>query len=103
MLLICTVSPEPKTSESESIEETINVTNQITANEIGPIITQLLLPLETSIQPYLGPLAPLSTILTQVITNTVTEVVVSLMNETISSAKHQDISNRDYSTYLVSC
>lgn len=123
---ICIVSTEESTNKSDSEEITTvqtrleeieessttpninddkNVTetqNQITADQIGPIISQLLSPISSTIQPYLGPLAPLSSILGQVITNTVTEVVVSLLNDTVSSAKRQEFSQfKDYTTYLV--
>lgn len=92
-------STTPNINDDKNVTET---QNQITADQIGPIISQLLSPISSTIQPYLGPLAPLSSILGQVITNTVTEVVVSLLNDTVSSAKRQEFSQfKDYTTYLV--
>lgn len=77
----------------------------ISAEQIAPIISQLLSPISSTIKPFLGPLAPLSNILGNVITNTVTELVVNLLNDTVSSAKQQEIvriQQLDYTTYLVS-
>lgn len=73
---------------------------QISAEQIAPIVNQLLGPLSTSIQPYLGPLAPLSSVLSGVISHTVTEVIVNLMNQTIASAKRQEfLQMRNYTSY----
>lgn len=70
------------------------------AEQIGPIIEQLFGPLSTAIQPYLGPLAPLSSVLSSVISQTVTELVVNLLNETVSSAKRQEfLQIRNYTSY----
>lgn len=123
VLLIGTVSTEQPINESLEVTTTVlisneeneesttipsvsdgkNVTeNQINLDQIGPIISQLMRPIESTIQPYLGPLAPLSTILGQVITNTVTEVVVSLLNDTVASVRRQEFSEyKDYTAYLV--
>lgn len=73
---------------------------QISAQQIAPIVNQLLGPLSTTIQPYLGPLAPLSSVLSGVISHTVTEVIVNLLNQTIASAKRQEfLQMRNYTSY----
>lgn len=73
---------------------------QISADQIAPIINQLLGPLSQTIQPYLGPLAPLSNVLGSVISQTVTEVVVNLLNETVNSTKRQEfLQIRNYTSY----
>lgn len=77
---------------------------QISADQISPIVNQLLGPISSIVQPYLGPLAPLSSVLSSVITHTVTELIVNLINETIASAKRQEfleIQNLNYTSYLV--
>lgn len=73
---------------------------QISTEQISPIIDQLLSPLSTTIQPYLGPLAPLSNVLSSIISHTVTELVVNLLNETVSTAKRQEfLQIRNYTSY----
>lgn len=82
---------------------------QISADQITPIVNQLLGPLSVIIEPYLGPLAPLSGILSNVISQTVTGVVVNLINETVTSAKRPENrqmqsnirTNSSYAAYLV--
>lgn len=80
---------------------------QISADQIAPIVNQLLGPLSASIQPYLGPLGPLSSVLSSVISQTVTEVVVNLLNETVASAKREKFprmrrnESTSYTSYLV--
>lgn len=78
---------------------------QIGADQIAPIINQLLGPLSTTIQPYLGPLAPLSSVLGNVVSTAVTELVVNLLNQTVASAKRQQFlqirNNTSYTSYLV--
>lgn len=79
---------------------------QISAEQISPIINQLLGPLSTTIAPYLGPLAPLSSTLSGVISQTVTEMVVNLLNQTVASAKRPNLrlkrlNSTLYTPYLV--
>lgn len=88
-------------SSEDETSDTMDMTGfQIGADQIAPIINQLLGPLSATIQPYLGPLAPLSSVLSNVISNTVTELVVNLLNETTASAKRQEfLQIRNYTSY----
>lgn len=91
---------------NENIGEDFNITQEtknerntteavINMEQISPIISQLLSPISTTLQPYLGPLAPLSNI----IANVITEAVINLLNDTVSSTRRQEQDN--FTTYLV--
>lgn len=96
--------------ENDDISDTITsggmdmIGMQIGTDQVAPIVNQILGPISSTIQPYLGPLAPLSSVIGSIITHTVTELIVNLINETVASTKRQDfmqIRNLNYTSFLV--
>lgn len=74
----------------------------VSAAQVSPIISGMLGQLGTAIQPLLGPLAPLSSILGPLITSTVTDLVTSLLNRVAQSANRNDLSKiNGYNSYVV--
>lgn len=85
-----------------TMAEVKSVNNQISQAQVNPIITELLQPLGSAIEPLLGPFAPLSDILKSIITQSVTDMVTSMLNSTLTSAIKQETEQiKGFTRYLI--
>lgn len=74
----------------------------VSTEQVEPIVSTMLAPINELIQPLLGPLAPLADVLAPIITNQVAELITTFLNETVASATLDDLTEvKGYRTYTV--